>query len=78
MKNTYTEPKEVRAAQGVKITAKDLEKAIAGLNLLVAYHPDEIDIWYFLLLLFFLFSFFIFLDCSLIAKKKFLKNSNQP
>ena len=29
---------------GVKITAKDLEKAIAGLNLLVAYHPDEVDI----------------------------------
>ena len=44
VKNTYTEPKEVRAAQGVKITAKDLEKAIAGLNLQVAYHPDEVDI----------------------------------
>ncbi|EFX90195.1 hypothetical protein DAPPUDRAFT_205517 [Daphnia pulex] len=44
VKNTYTEPKEVRAAQGVKITAKDLEKAIAGLNLLVAYHPDEVEI----------------------------------
>lgn len=44
VKNTYTEPKEVRAAQGVKITAKDLEKAIAGLNMLVAYHPDEVDI----------------------------------
>lgn len=44
VKNTYTEPKQVRAAQGVKITAKDLEKAIAGLNLLVAYHPDEVDI----------------------------------
>ena len=44
VKNTYTEPKEVRAAQGVKITAKDLEKAIAGLNLLVAFHPDEVEI----------------------------------
>ena len=44
VKNTYTEPKEVRAAQGVKITAKDLEKAIAGLNLLVAYNPDEVEI----------------------------------
>jgi len=44
VKNSYTEPKEVRAAQGVKITAKELEKAIAGLNLLVAYHPDEVDI----------------------------------
>ena len=28
----------------MKITAKDLEKAIAGLNLLVARHPDEIDL----------------------------------
>jgi translation initiation factor 5B len=28
----------------VKITAKDLEKAIAGLNLLVAFHPDEVEI----------------------------------
>ena len=44
VKNTYTEPKEVRAAQGVKITAKDLEKAIAGLNLLVAYQADEVEI----------------------------------
>ncbi|KAK4022788.1 eukaryotic translation initiation factor 5B [Daphnia magna] len=44
VKNTYTEPKEVRAAQGVKITAKELEKAIAGLNLLVADHPDEVEI----------------------------------
>lgn len=44
VKNTYTEPKEVRAAQGVKIAAKELEKAIAGLNLQVAHHPDEVDI----------------------------------
>jgi translation initiation factor 5B len=29
---------------GVKITAKDLEKAIAGVNLLVAHHPDQIDL----------------------------------
>jgi translation initiation factor IF-2 len=27
----------------VKIAAKDLEKAIAGLNILVAYHPDEVE-----------------------------------
>ena len=26
------------------IAAKDLEKAIAGLNILVANHPDEVDI----------------------------------
>lgn len=44
VKNAYTEPKEIRAAQGVKITAKNLEKAIAGLNLLVAYQPDEVEI----------------------------------
>lgn len=34
----------MRAAQGVKICAKDLEKAIAGLNVLIANHPDEIEI----------------------------------
>ena len=44
VKNSYTEPKEVRAAQGVKIAAKELDKAIAGLNLLVAKHEDEVEI----------------------------------
>jgi len=44
VKNTYVEHKELRAAQGVKICAKDLDKAIAGLNCLVANHPDEVDI----------------------------------
>ena len=34
----------LRAAQGVKIEAKELDKCIAGLNLLVAEHPDEVDI----------------------------------
>lgn len=28
----------------MKIAAKELEKAIAGLNLLVANHPDEVDV----------------------------------
>ena len=42
--NTYVEHKEIRAAQGVKIAAKELEKSIAGLNMLVAYHPDEIEV----------------------------------
>lgn len=42
--NAYIEHKEVIAAQGVKITAKDLEKAVAGLNLLVAHKSDEIEI----------------------------------
>ncbi|XP_026476183.1 eukaryotic translation initiation factor 5B-like isoform X2 [Ctenocephalides felis] len=45
VKNAYIEHKEVVAAQGVKIAAKELEKAIAGLNLQVAQKPDEIDIF---------------------------------
>ncbi|KAH8300364.1 hypothetical protein KR018_000007 [Drosophila ironensis] len=44
VKNAYVEYKEVKAAQGVKIAAKDLEKAIAGINLLIAHKPDEVDI----------------------------------
>ncbi|KAI4462579.1 translation initiation factor if-2-related [Holotrichia oblita] len=44
VKNSYIEYKEIKAAQGVKIAAKELEKAIAGLNLFVAHKSDEIDI----------------------------------
>ncbi|TMW53564.1 hypothetical protein DOY81_001328 [Sarcophaga bullata] len=44
VKNAYVEHKEVQAAQGVKIAAKDLEKAIAGINLLIAHKPDEVEI----------------------------------
>ncbi|KAF7998322.1 hypothetical protein HCN44_009720 [Aphidius gifuensis] len=44
VKNSYVEYREIKAAQGVKIAAKDLEKAIAGLNLAVAQKPDEIDL----------------------------------
>ncbi|RVE42606.1 hypothetical protein evm_012747 [Chilo suppressalis] len=44
VKNAYIEHKEVVGAQGVKIAAKELEKAIAGLNLLVAQKPDEVDV----------------------------------
>ena len=40
----YKEHKVLKGAQGVKICAKDLEKAIAGLNCLVAYYPDEVEI----------------------------------
>merc|ERR1711962_1789475 len=40
----YTEHKELKAAQGVKIAAKELEKVIAGLSVRVAYHPDEVEI----------------------------------
>ncbi|XP_045488217.1 eukaryotic translation initiation factor 5B isoform X2 [Pieris rapae] len=44
VKNAYIEHKEVTGAQGVKIAAKELEKAIAGLNLLVAQKPDEVEV----------------------------------
>lgn len=44
VKNAYIEHREIMAAQGVKIAAKDLEKAIAGLNLHVAQKSDEIEI----------------------------------
>lgn len=44
VKNQYDHHKVLRAAQGVKIEAKELEKVIAGLNLIVANHPDEVDI----------------------------------
>ncbi|KAH1027913.1 eukaryotic translation initiation factor 5B [Dendroctonus ponderosae] len=44
VKNAYVEYKEVKAAQGVKIAAKELEKAIAGLNLYVAVKPDEVEV----------------------------------
>ena len=44
VKNQFTEHKELKAAQGVKIAAKELEKTIAGLSLRVANSPDEVDI----------------------------------
>ncbi|QQP32267.1 Uncharacterized protein FKW44_024265, partial [Caligus rogercresseyi] len=44
VKVSYHEHKEIGAAQGVKISAKELEKAIAGLNLLEAQHPDEVEV----------------------------------
>lgn len=43
VKNEYVEYKEVMGAQGVKIAAKELEKAIAGLNVYVAQKNDEVD-----------------------------------
>ncbi|XP_073998349.1 eukaryotic translation initiation factor 5B isoform X2 [Rhodnius prolixus] len=45
VKNAYVEYKEIKAAQGVKIAGKDLEKVIAGLNLRVAEMPDEVDLF---------------------------------
>ncbi|KAL4656945.1 eukaryotic translation initiation factor 5B, partial [Arapaima gigas] len=44
VKNQYEKHKEVSTAQGVKILGKDLEKALAGLPLLVAYKEDEIPV----------------------------------
>ncbi|GAB1601092.1 eukaryotic translation initiation factor 5B-like isoform X1 [Argonauta hians] len=43
VKAQYQHHKELMAAQGVKIMAKDLEKALAGLPLYVAKDQDEID-----------------------------------
>lgn len=43
VKNQYITHKELRAAQGVKIAAKDLEKALAGVPIMVAEKEDEID-----------------------------------
>jgi translation initiation factor 5B len=44
VKSAYEHHKEVRAAQGCKIVAKDLEKALAGLPLFVAKQPDEVEV----------------------------------
>lgn len=41
--NPYEHFKEVRGAQGVKLLAKDLDKALAGLPLFVAQQEDEIE-----------------------------------
>lgn len=44
VKNAYTTYKEIRAAQGVKISARDLDKAVAGTPLLVAHNDAEIEV----------------------------------
>ncbi|CAK8696854.1 unnamed protein product [Clavelina lepadiformis] len=44
VKNPYDKFNEIKAAQGVKILAKDLDKALAGTSLLVAKRDDEIEI----------------------------------
>ena len=44
VKNQYKEFKEIEAAQGVKITGKELDKALAGSPLFVAYQEDEIEV----------------------------------
>ncbi|XP_033114033.1 eukaryotic translation initiation factor 5B-like [Anneissia japonica] len=44
VKNPYDKHKEVIAAQGVKILAKDMEKALAGMPLLATRYQDEVEI----------------------------------
>jgi len=44
VKNQYIEHKEIVAAQGVKIAARELEKTIAGLSMRVAHNPDELEV----------------------------------
>lgn len=44
VKNAYVTHKAVIAAQGVKVTGKDLEKTLAGTPVFVAKKPDEIDV----------------------------------
>lgn len=45
--NTYQHQKSVQAAQGVKLIAKDLEKALAGLPLYAVHNHDKDEIEYF-------------------------------
>lgn len=44
IQNQYEKHKEVATSQGVKILGKDLEKALAGLPLLVAHKEDEVPV----------------------------------
>lgn len=44
LQSQYEKHKEVSTAQGVKILGKDLEKALAGLPLLVAHKEDEVPV----------------------------------
>ena len=44
VKNDYEHYKEISGAQGVKVLAKGLEKAVAGLPLFVANREDELDV----------------------------------
>eukprot|EP00092_Neocalanus_flemingeri_P001088 GFUD01001159.1.p1 GENE.GFUD01001159.1~~GFUD01001159.1.p1 ORF type:complete len:1171 (+),score=535.88 GFUD01001159.1:41-3553(+) len=43
VKSQYLEHKDLKAAQGVKIAARDLEKTIAGLAMRVANNSDEVE-----------------------------------
>ncbi|CAD5214043.1 unnamed protein product [Bursaphelenchus okinawaensis] len=45
VKTDYEHYKEIKGAQGVKILAKNLEKALPGLPIYVAQRPDEVDVY---------------------------------
>ncbi len=45
LQNAYQKHEEVVAAQGVKIIAKDLDHALAGLPMHVAKKPDEVEVY---------------------------------
>lgn len=45
LQNAYTKNKEVIAAQGVKVIAKEMEKALAGLPVYVADNQDEVEVY---------------------------------
>uniref|UniRef100_A0A0N4ZXB6 Eukaryotic translation initiation factor 5B n=1 Tax=Parastrongyloides trichosuri TaxID=131310 RepID=A0A0N4ZXB6_PARTI len=44
VKNEYERFKSIKGAQGIKILAKNLEKAVAGLPLFVVHREDELEI----------------------------------
>ena len=43
MKGSYLHHKEVKAAQGIKIAAQNLENSVAGTQMLVAGPDDDIE-----------------------------------
>lgn len=43
MRGSYLHHKEIKAAQGIKIAAQNLESAVAGTQLLVAHKGDSLD-----------------------------------
>lgn len=65
--NAYVTHKLVPAAQGVKITGKDLEKALAGFPVFVAEKPDEVEVFK---VSEFVCGCFKLCWCSLIRKKQ--------
>ena len=44
LQNQYEHYKELKGAQGIKILAKDLDQALAGMPLLIAQQPDEVEV----------------------------------